>query len=82
MSRGARIPGTRRRRTLFVLPEIRDSASVELKNAIAARNACATEGRCPICGATGDIHADEQYDRVWHIVFEHEDYCPVPHIGA
>jgi len=85
MSRPYRIPGTLRRQpsVLLVLPTIPDAANTDTKNAIAARNRCATEGRCPICGATPErLHQDDELEDVWHLLFEHEPGCPVPEVYA
>jgi len=65
------------RRALFLLPEIPDDAPVELKNALATRNACATEGVCPCCHAVGELYADDELQGVFHIVFAHEAWCVV-----
>jgi hypothetical protein len=71
-----RVPGTYRRdRTLFVLPAIPDDAPTDLKNAIALRNACATEGRCPACGTVPELEFDEH--GIGHLTFRHEHGCPV-----
>jgi hypothetical protein len=75
VSRHPRIPGTRKRGTLYVLPEIRDEWPVELKDALAIRNACATEGRCPSCGVVGVLSADTELDGLFHYTFEHEIWC-------
>ena len=77
MTRRPRIPGTTSKRTLFVLPSIPDDAPEELKDAIAIRNACTTEGRCPVCGAIGEVAPDPKYAGIYHITFRHEDFCPV-----
>lgn len=80
MSRPRRIPGTPRRplgSTLFLLPSIPDDLDERTKNALAIRNACATEGRCPVCGTVGAIEADDELPDVWHITFRHDDDCPV-----
>lgn len=71
-----RVPGSYRNagRTLFVLPSIPDDAPDELKNALAIRNACATEGRCPACGSMPDISVDEY--GIGHMTFRHDDDCP------
>ena len=71
-----RIPGTfrNRGRTLFVLPEIADDAPDAIKNAVAIRNACATEGRCPACGVVPDL--TWQADGIGHLTFQHESHCP------
>jgi hypothetical protein len=76
--RRPRIPGTpgRNRKTLFMLPGIRDDDPVELKNALAIRNACATKGRCPACGVVGEVVPDEKFERIYHYVFMHEPDCP------
>ena len=50
-----RVPGTRAPRTVLVFPTIPDDAPVWQKNALAVRNACATEGRCRGCGAVGEL---------------------------
>jgi hypothetical protein len=73
MSRRPRVPLTR---TLYLLPAIDDSLDERTKNAIAARNACATEGRCPSCGAEGERHATG-FEGVYRYVFRHEDDCDV-----
>lgn len=75
--RRTRVPGTRRGGTLFVLPAIPDELDEATKNALAARNRCATEGRCPMCGTTPELHQDEKVPGVWHLVFWQEDGCPV-----
>lgn len=79
MSRRPRIPGTssRRLRALYLLAEIPDDAPEDVKNGLAIRNACATEGRCPSCGATGELHADPDMPGVFHLTFRHEDGCGV-----
>lgn len=56
-----------------MLPSIPDDAPDALKNALAIRNACATEGRCPACGAVPELHLDEY--GIHHLVFAHEDDC-------
>lgn len=74
----SRIPGIYRNRgrTLFVLPSIPDDAHVDLKNALALRNRCATEGRCPVCGTVPELTWDEK-GRLGHLTFRHDDDCPV-----
>jgi hypothetical protein len=62
-------------RTLYVLPSIPDELDEELKNGLAIRNACATGGRCPVCGVTPELHVDRA--GIHHLVFCHEDGCPV-----
>lgn len=77
MTRRSRIPSTRRRDVLYVLPSIPDDADVATKNAIATRNTCMTQGRCPGCGAVGEVRPDPKYGRaVLHLVFSHEPTCP------
>jgi hypothetical protein len=73
----SRIPGTYHNRgnVLFVLPSIPDDAPAHAKNALALRNRCATEGRCPACGVVPDLERDG--DGILHLVFRHEDDCPV-----
>jgi hypothetical protein len=80
--RRSRIPGTRRRGTLYVLPEIRDDWPAELKDALAIRNACATEGRCPGCGAVGELSSDADLEGVYHLTFRHEAWCGALTDGA
>lgn len=63
--------------TLYVLPAILDDDPVELKNGIAIRNACAVEGKCPACGAVGELYADKTLDGLFHLLYQHEDECPV-----
>ena len=70
-----RVPGTRRPTALFGLPSLPDDATDDLKNALALRNACATEGRCPECRAVGEIHSDAEHAGIWHLVFAHEPWC-------
>jgi hypothetical protein len=77
MTRRPRIHGTTAHRALFLLPEIRDDDSPERKNALAVRNACATEGRCPCCRAVGEVTADAEFAGEWHLTFRHEDGCVV-----
>jgi hypothetical protein len=67
---------TQRGRVLYVLPSIPDDAPEQLKNALAIRNACATEGVCPDCGVVGVVVADE-LPGLFHLVFRHEDDCAV-----
>lgn len=77
MTRRHRIPGTTPRRVLYVLPAITDDAPAEIKNMLAARDACAAEGRCPACGAVGLISADTERRGIYHLTFEHKPSCPV-----
>jgi hypothetical protein len=76
MAKQSRIPGMITRR-LFILPKIRDDDSPERKNALAVRNACATEGRCPCCRVVGEITPDPVLAGLWHYTFGHEDWCVV-----
>jgi hypothetical protein len=77
VKRRSHVPGTRAGRMLFVLPEIPEDASEAFKNSLAIRNVCATEGKCPSCGAIGELYADKRSRGLFHIVFRHEDECPV-----
>ena len=73
-----RVPGTYRKRrssVLYVLPSIPDDASADLKNALAIRNSCVTEGRCPACGAVPDLDYNQQ--GIDLLTFRHEKTCPV-----
>lgn len=73
MAKSNRIPGSRRGGVLFVLPEIRDDLPVAVKNALALRNACTVNGRCPSCGAVASRFRVEH--GIHHATFEHEDWC-------
>jgi hypothetical protein len=64
-------------RTLLVLPAIGDDWSETLKNGLAIRNRCATEGRCPSCGVLGELRADPTSTGVYHLTFRHEQSCGV-----
>lgn len=75
MTRRPRIPGTRATRVLYVLPAIPDDLAEATKDALAIRNACAVEGRCPDCGTMGEIHPDAEYDGLFHYTFRHEPWC-------
>jgi len=70
-----RIPGTRSSRVLYILPTIPDELDDETKNALAIRNACSVEGRCPCCGALGEIEPDAEYEGIYHYTFRHEPWC-------
>jgi hypothetical protein len=76
--RRSRIPGTSSRplRALYLLPAIPDDAPEQLKNALAIRNACTTEGRCPNCGAEGEVTGPDASGCL-HLTFRHEDGCGV-----
>jgi hypothetical protein len=54
-----------------VLPSIPDDAPAPLKNALALRNRCATEGRCPAYGVTPDLEWDD--DGLGHLTFRHKE---------
>ena len=75
--RRSRILGTPSKATLLVLPSIPDELDEAAKNGLAIRNACATEGRCPVCGAVGEVIGDRELPWLKHLVFQHEDDCPV-----
>ncbi len=75
MKRRSRIPGIHR--AFVLLPAIDDDASEAHKNALAAKNVCATEGRCPACGAVGKTYRDASVAAVLHLIFEHEAWCAV-----
>lgn len=72
--RPPRVPGLTRGRALFVLPAIPDDADEETKNGLALRNACATEGRCPGCGARGELTGPDELG-FHHLTFRHEHWC-------
>lgn len=61
---------------LFVLPTIDDEADEATKNALAIRNACSVEGKCPSCGAEPELYLNRELEGVFHLVFWHEDDCP------
>jgi hypothetical protein len=61
-------------RVLVVLPAIPDELDELTKNALAIRNQATTEGICPICGCTPNLHLDRL--GIPHLVFEHGDACP------
>jgi hypothetical protein len=58
-----------------VLPEIPDDAPVELKDALAVRNAASVAGECPSCGATPELHVDCKHRLLFHAVFRHSAEC-------
>ena len=62
---------------LAVLPPIPDDAPEHVKDGIAIRNACSLNGECPVCGTVGVVHEDADMRGLWHITFQHEDWCPV-----
>jgi hypothetical protein len=77
VKRRRRIPGTTRRplNVLYVLSEIADELDQRVKNALAIRNACATEGRCPGCGVVGVVIPDAEHEGLFHYTFRHEPWC-------
>ncbi len=77
MSRAGR-PSLRRAklRALYLLPQIPDDAPSRFKNALAIRNACMTEGRCPDCRARGELRGPDEHGLL-RLVFAHEDGCAV-----
>lgn len=68
--------------TLFVLPGIGDDLPVELKDALAVRNATDMNGCCPRCGAEPEREDGTPFDgtievgTVTHLYFRHEFDCP------
>jgi hypothetical protein len=64
------------KKTLLLVPEIRDDDPDELKDALAVRNAAATTGTCPSCGCTVVLKPDLEHPGIIHGYFEHEDDCP------
>ena len=72
----SRLPGMyRSKRALYVLAAIPDDAPPHLKKALAIRNACATQLRCPDCGAEPKLRAHPDSDRFFHASFHHEPGC-------
>jgi hypothetical protein len=72
--RQPRIPGTTKpARVLYFLPAIPDDAPTELKNGLAVRNACAVDGRCPECGAVGEVRGFGAM--AYRCTFTREDGC-------
>jgi uncharacterized protein YlaI len=63
---------------LYVLPSIPDELDERTKNALAIRNACATEGRCPDCHARGELTGPDEHGLL-HLTFRHEPGCGVLH---
>jgi hypothetical protein len=59
-----------------------DELDDETKNALAIRNACATSGHCPDCGAVGELEPDATLELVWHLTFRHEPDCRALTDGA
>jgi hypothetical protein len=78
VSRHYRVPGTSSKplRVLYLLADIPDAAPADVKNPLALRNAAATSGVCPDCGAVGELHSDS-LPGVFHLIFRHEDDCGV-----
>lgn len=66
-------PGARR--AAYVLPAIPDTASDDVKNSLAIRNACAIDGVCPDCGAIGELAPDKEMDGAFRLTFAHEPGC-------
>lgn len=64
-------------RTVYILPQIRDDDTPARKDALAIRNACTVQGRCPCCGAIGELEADAEIAGLSHLTFRHEDWCDV-----
>jgi hypothetical protein len=54
-----------------------DEFDDDAKNGLAIRNACATEGPYRVCGAAVELVVNRAYPALMHLVFEHEDDCPV-----
>jgi len=76
MGKRSRILGSRARgKALAVLPSIPDAAPAEVKDGLAIRNACVTEGRCPVCGVRATVELDRA-GMGW-LTFGHVDGCPV-----
>jgi hypothetical protein len=75
LTRRPRVPATRKQNALYILPSIPDELSPELKDGLAIRNACATEGVCTGCGAVGVLSADAEYEGIFHYTFQHEPSC-------
>jgi hypothetical protein len=67
-----RVPGTRRG-VLYVLPPIPDDLEPAVKDALALRNAATTNGRCPSCGAVGELALVEH--GIFSYTFRHEHGC-------
>ena len=61
-------------RKVFALPSLADELDEATKNAIAARNICDIDGRCPECGAIGTLRSSK-VDGVYGYVFAHEPDC-------
>ena len=74
--RSAKIPGTRARRALLVLPAIADDQPDARKNAIALRNAASAAGVCPACSARAEVVPDSELLGLWHAYFMHKANCP------
>ena len=71
------VPSSSRKRSLYILPEIKDDASVSEKNALAIRNACSVNGVCPCCGARAVVTQDARHTHLQHVWFAHETWCIV-----
>jgi hypothetical protein len=68
------VPPTRRLRTLVLVPEPREGATVAERIALTVRNSATLSGWC-ICGATPE-DVQELASGVYCVVFHHEDDCP------
>ena len=79
MNRRPRIADTRNTKVLYVLPEIDDDLDPVEKNALAIRNQCTLEGRCPVCGTVGVIHEDPDHRGIFHYTFMHENLFDMNH---
>lgn len=74
----SRVPGTYRRPagpTVYLLPSIPDGLPTTIKNAIAIRNQCATDGVCPGCGTVGELTPDREHENLMYLTFRHEPWC-------
>lgn len=62
--------------TAYVVPEIPDDASPEMKNGLAVRNAATMTGRCPACGSVAELIEAPGADRIGRARISHEKECP------
>lgn len=62
---------------VFIVPPIDDNLTPAQKNALAIRNQCSIEGTCPACGCQAELHMDPDHPNVGHLLFIHENHCPV-----
>jgi hypothetical protein len=65
-----------RPRALYVLPSIPDGARQTVKNGLAIRNAASRTGRCPECGAQGELSGPDAAGLL-HLTFRHDIGCRV-----